>query len=428
MLLKINIGIYIAISLYVLFHKKNIFNFNIYILIGVYFPLVMYLLGWSELIDMSQSFKFDYVYICFTLLSITFLLFSKRYKPQMICSVNSIAFTRIGKRIGKIINIGFIACYLTENYIFSGYFLPALHHYDDHTGSVPILSYLTNAIICPLVFDYYTYKSTKKVKYILYLCIIFCLPLVTRSSRLMMVISLVQMASIIFFFENYRFRKINTKMIKKIIIVVIPVLVILSLYTNYRMSHYGKYDITYSDSIFFTGPEWAKIIAPFYGYFPLSINNLKLNLMYRQVKHNYIGIYSFAGLFFGVLQVDNVFGIPNNGSIDGRLITNTAATVPTGFWDFYYDYGWLCWIPMFIGFHISLFFLLKAKKENCKLTYRTLYFYFCPLWTFMSFQNIIFSATSITTMILLYLTIRYSFVISTNIDTVRIEHEKTDCK
>lgn len=401
---------------YEFFVKKNYFGALTYIWAGIVFPLFMYQLGWSKLIDTSNSEMFNYIFICLTICIIFYLLSTKGIRPRPISSNQRISITKTGKVISPILNIGFLLLYLIENYLGSGSFVPGLQKIDIHTYAAPIISYLTNTPFLVLAFDYYAFKATKKKKYWVWILLVVAIPFITRSSRMQMMIGALQFISLLLFIEapgaitSLRARK-NYKRIKRILIGVGIVAVIgLTQFTNYRMNHYGVYNFSYADLIGFNGPKQLAFLAPYYGYFPLSFNNLKINLT-RLVSHNYIGLYSFSCLFFGVFQLDNLLGIDTLGNIKNRIVTHSAATVPTGFWDFYYDFDYLCFIPMLVAFFICYWLLKKSKRENNRLTFRTLYFWFIPLWFFMSFQNVIFSSTIIIAGVLIEIIIRRSFLI-----------------
>ena len=405
-----------SLWIYEFFFKKKYFSVLTYIWSGIIFPLFLYQLGWSDLIDNSNSKMFNYIFIWLTICIIFYFVLSYNDQPHPLEIYDQICITSFGKIILPLLNIGFILLYLIENYIGSRSFIPGLQKIDIHTFSAPIISYLTNMPFVVMVFDYYAYKATKNKRYWLLIITIFFIPVVTRSARMQMMISAVQFISLLFFIElpgamkNLKAKK-NFRRIKRIVIIIgIATIIGLTQFTNYRMNHYGKYNYSFADNIGYTGPKMFEFFAPYYGYFPLSFNNLKINLA-RPVVHNYIGLYSFNCFYFGILQLDNLLGISVTGNIKDRLITNPSATVPTGFWDFYFDFNYLCFIPMIVAFVICYYFLKKSKKEKKRLTYRTLYFWYIPLWFFMSFQNVIFGSTIIVAGILLSFLIRYSFVI-----------------
>ena len=403
--------------LYQFFIKKNYFSALTYIWAGIFVPLFMYQLGWSSLIDNSNSGMFNYIFICLAVTIAIYMLKTNGIKPNPIHTNEKIIITSTGKKLLPLLNFGFVILYFLENYMGSGSIIPGLQKIDIHAYTAPIISYITSMPFLVMAADYYAYKATKKKKYWLWILVVFIIPIITRSARLQMMISALQFLSLLLFLEgskameSLRSRK-NYQKIKRVIIIGgIGLLIGVIQFTNYRMNHYGVYNLSYAELIGYEGPKNFSFLAPYYGYFPLSFNNLKINILYRTVEHNYIGLYSFACLFFGVFQIDNLFGIDTQGSIVNRLITHSAATVPTGFWDFYYDYGFFCFIPITVAMLVCYYFLKRAKREKTKLVYRTLYFWYIPLWFFMSFQNLIFASTIIVSGILIEIIVRRCFYV-----------------
>lgn len=412
--------------IYIFFIKKIKFSLLTYIWAGIYIPLLLYQLNWSKLVDTRNSFYFNYIFIVLTILLVFYEYITRSKEPSRLEKNQKIVLTEKGKIIIPLINIIFIFLYLLENYIGSKSLFPALKHIDIHTYYLPIISYFTNCQYLVLVSDYYYYKATKNKKYLLLILIVFLIPIVTRSSRMQAVQNIVSLFSIILFLEGVKYRFKNYKKLRKILIVIFIVsIVLLNNYTNYRTSHYGKYkNISYLDEIKFTGPKKLSFLAIYYGYFPMSFNNLKINLLGRNVSHNYIGLYSFTCLYFGIFQIDNLLGINPYGASTNKLVSTSAATVTTGFWEFYYDYGLFLFIPIMVSFYVCGKFLKKAIKEKNKLTYRTLYFWYVPLWFFMSFQNVVFSSVLIIVGIFTYLVIKNCF----DVKDVKEENKEIDSK
>jgi len=401
---------------YVFFMKKNRLHVITFIAIGIYIPILLYQFYWSELVDKSFSSMYLYIIIAITVITVLYTLLSYNKKPRKLAIDDKIELTKFGRSIGVILNILFVVLYLLENYIGSGTIIPGLVGIDIHNKySTPIISYITNANFLFIAFDFLAYKATKQKKYLLLLAIIIFIPVVTRSSRFVMVMAIVQLICLYTIFEKEkreltRQEKKKSKKRNRIIVVIIVILVIaLNLFTNYRMSHYGKYDITYNKMIRWSGPKFLSWLSPVYGYFALSFNNLKINVLHREIQHNYLGLYSFASVYFGVLQVDNLFGINGAEQIKGNLITNGSANVPTGFWDYYYDYGKLFFIPFIIAIIINNYFLKKSTIEKNKIYYRVLYCWYVTYFAFMSFQNTLFMSTSIISGAIMLFIIKNSF-------------------
>lgn len=404
-----------ALWIFMFFGCKRRFSVMTYIFWGVYFPLFLYQLNWSGLIDDCNSGMFNYIFIVIAILFTLYCLATYN-KPQIAQLQGEIVVTRFARQLSLPLNLSYFILYLIENYIGSGSFIPGLVGIDIHTYSAPIISYITNAQFLILAFDYYFFKATNKKKYIVFMGLVVLIPVLTRLARMTIVMALVQIGSLILFCEikNIRNRFYNKKVAKKIkrLLIVLGVcgFVGFSAFTQYRMELHNA-DFTYQVGILYQGPKWLSWIAPYYGYFPLSFNNLKINILYRAVNHNYIGIYSFSSLFFGVLQLDNLLGINPNGFLKDRLITSGLATVPTAFWEYYYDYGYLFFIPVIVALILCYRFERKAMREKNRLPYHTLYFWYISYWFFTSFQNTMFLAPSIVVGIMMFYIIKHSFKI-----------------
>ena len=404
---------------YVFFIQKQKFSIITYITAGVYFPLFLYLLYWSDLSDRTESFVFDYIFVSLAILCTIYVGITYRGNYRHVRSIDgTIYVTKFGRQFYGVINFIYIALYFLENYLGSGSAVPGLVGIDIHTYSAPIISYFTNAQYLLLAYNYYYYKSTKRKSALAFSLVDIIVPVMTRLARMSIVMAVVQVGSLILFLETdtikrtlSKFEKRKIKRIKQgVFLVAVIGFVTLSTFTQYRMNLHNA-EFTYGSGIAFSGPEWAEWLAPFYGYFPMSFNNLKINILRRKVTHNYIGLYSFFSLYFGLFQVDNLLGIDTAGQLKGRLVTNGLATVPTAFWDYYYDFGLLLVIPIIVAILISYNFEKKSRRELRKLTYRTLYFWYVPYWFFASFQNTLFLAPAIVIAVLTYYIIKHSFTV-----------------
>lgn len=397
--------------------KKQYFTIINYVVLGVFLPLFLHELKWSDLITEEESIMFDSIFVVLALLVLMFSFKTRRLYPNRPGTNEKIYFKTNGKLIVWILNILFILLYFLENYLVSGTFVPALNKIDAHLKFFPVISYITTTPFLIVACDYFAFKASKKKIYLFMLLLVLTIPVVTRSARSNVLIAIIQLLSLVLFFEK-EFAKENLKKIrafnrrKKILIILSLISVVsMCLYTTYRMNLYGTYNLVYADVIGYTGPKLFGILPIYYGYFPMSFNNLKLNILYGKVNHNYIGLYSFSCLYFGLLQLDNLIGIDSQGSFANAIITNGAANVPTAFWDFYYDYGFLFIIPLVFAFCVSYLFLKKASKEKHKLTFRTLYFWNATMWFFLSFQNFMFGSTILVAGFLIYFIMKRTFVV-----------------
>lgn len=387
---------------YVFFIQKQKFSIITYITAGVYFPLFLYLLYWSDLSDRTESFVFDYIFVSLAILCTIYVGITYRGNYRHVRSIDgTIYVTKFGRQFYGVINFIYIALYFLENYLGSGSAVPGLVGIDIHTYSAPIISYFTNAQYLLLAYNYYYYKSTKRKSALAFSLVDIIVPVMTRLARMSIVMAVVQVGSLILFLETdtikrtlSKFEKRKIKRIKQgVFLVAVIGFVTLSTFTQYRMNLHNA-EFTYGSGIAFSGPEWAEWLAPFYGYFPMSFNNLKINILRRKVTHNYIGLYSFFSLYFGLFQVDNLLGIDTAGQLKGRLVTNGLATVPTAFWDYYYDFGLLLVIPIIVAILISYNFEKKIEKRIEKINVPNTIFLVCAILVLCFFPKYAIFGTS----------------------------------
>lgn len=393
--------------------KKDYTNPLMFIFLGFYVALLFYNFGWSSLYIAEDCLEFNYVIIIYTIITIVFSFLSYKYEPNKISQYDKIKLTTFGNRLSIALPLLWILLFLLENYLGSGFFFPALSHVDAHKVSLPIISYFTYCIFLPVSFSYFVYKSTKSRLHILFVIICIALPVVSRSARMQSLIAILQVLTLVRIFSP-EFSSITKQFkYKKYIILLLTICSIVYMVhlTTYRMNHYGTYDLIYGEEIGYTGPALFGILSIYYGYFPLSFNNLKLNILYNNmIEHNYIGLYSFTCFWFGLLQIDNILDIPTNGHNAARIVTSYSATVTTGLWEFWYDFGYLCFIPILVAYFITFFIMNKAHYETKYLTYRTIFAWYIPFWFFLSFQNVLFQSINIVASIILYYIIKKSFI------------------
>lgn len=424
MVLNFFIGLFILTLFFGLVFLKDYYGVNTFIALGIIIPLILYFLNWSTLITSRRSLWFDYIFIVLIVVSVFYALAVRNVKLVGLRANERIEITSNGRILIPFMNVIYVLAYLLENYLGSHTLFPNLNHVDIHTYAAPILSYVTSSGFVILALDLYNWKATRKVRNLFAFAVVLLLPTISRSARMQMMQAAVQIIALYFFIRNANPRKRHpqNKVLTTIVLTAFVFVggVGLMVFTNYRMNHFGQYSLSYTSIIGYSGPKWLEFLSPYYGYFPLSFNNLNINLLSLHVSHDFLGLYSFACLFFGIFQMDNLFGISTQGAVNGILVTSTAATVPTGFWEFYYDYGILLFIPIVVAFVICAFLKIKAAHERSGMVYRTLYFFYIPLWFLMSFQNVLFGTNIIISMILI------AVLIHACVRTVKVDENGVD--
>lgn len=411
--------------IFVIFRKQDFFSINTYILLGVYLPLLISNFNWSYYHIEDRPDSFYILFIIFNLLAIFVNIL-----PQ-----NSIKYKNITFEIKKdlklpveVYNMIYIFAILMENYYVSGYFIPSRYGIDIHTARMPYVYFITTAIYLVSVMNLVEFFATKKKRYAVYILILVSFNVVTKSSRIDAFISATQLISILLFYFFYSKKSVIIKgkeiekksnKIKIILIAIIFAIILITIglvVGNNRMNANGKYNLSYADGIKYTGPETpGEVLAYYYGYFPISFDNLAYNMANTEINPNYIGLSSFRTLYFGVFQFDNLLGLDGGEATKANDIRSKGAAIATGFWDFYYDFGNFIFIPVTISF--AIYYLLKLKVANKKPTLLAfvLYFYWIPLWFFLSFDNRIYDYQVLLHVILMSFIIpkRYELKIET---------------
>lgn len=395
--------------------KKDYFSILTYVVFGIYLPVFLYFAKWSTLITVPVQSDFYYIFICFNFI----LLFVQFFDP--VIKNNGVTQIRFKLNSGLIIAIDaiYVVSMLIENYLGSGFLLPALHGIDIHTFHAPLLFYISGASYVIIAFNT-LYALSAKRGFLLFDLLVIALLFVGKSARMDAFIAIVEIASLVIFtgvvqlrrkisvdegIEKKSFEK-RRHVIRAAAAVGLACLVLIAVNIgNDRMNHYGTYDLKYEEGIGYDGPElFGNIMAYYYGYFPFSFCNLNNNIAFVGYHEKYIGQDSFRAFYFGILQSDNLFDLPLNEANDSKVIVTRGATVTTGFWDFYFDYGELCFIPMIMS--MIIYVLLRQnlmRNAKAKPSAFLSYFYWVPLWFFMSFNDTIWDTCVLVNLSILLL-------------------------
>ena len=398
--------------------KKDFFSLNTFILIGVYLPLLMSELNWSDLHVENKPLVYYGVFLIFDIFALLTSLL-----PQKNVNFEKKRIRANKKRIPiEIYNIIYIVAILLENYYVSGYFVPTFHSIDVHTARMPYIYFLTTGVFFFSAMNLYEYISTKKIRYLFYILLLLAINIVTKSARIDAFICVVQLVSLFLayylFNDDLKKNKTHRKPMSKKSIIISCLIVVFAINIglkvgNNRMNSYGRYDLSYADGILYKGPmKDNDLLVYYYGYFPLSFDNLAYNIEHAPIKQNYIGLSTFRTFYFGLLQFDNFLGLDGGSASRANIIRSKAAAVATGFWDFYYDYKDFFGIPIFISF--AVYCILKMKTNNGSIASYTIYFYWIPLWMFLSFDNRIYDYQVLIHIILLLLIIPKRYYIENN--------------
>lgn len=416
----------VVIIIWHMVHYKDYFSILTYTIVGIYVPLFMSFLNWSIYSIKEKGTLFYWIFIALDIVCIIYCLFPVR----CIDRIKKITIQR--KRhvfpLG-ILNILYVVSVLVENKYLSGYYFPSLLGIDVHTGRMPGIYFITTAIYLVVSSDILEYLSTKKIRYIFYALGSFLINVISKSARVDAGIAIVQVGSFLafYFLGKNTERKALAKKVTFFLAALVVAFFIINKgieIGNNRMNSNGLYSTVYSEGIGYKGPKTStEILEYYYGYFPMSFDNLSYNLQHVPSDINLIGLNSFRCLYFGVFQFDNLFGMDGSSAVKNKIIRCKAAAVPTIFWDFYYDFDILVIIPILITFLIA-YWISKKTVEKQNVIYCMLYFYWIPLWMFGSFDNRSFDYQVLWHILLMYLLFKNRYVMSTADKPSELQNKK----
>lgn len=414
--------VWLFVAAYSIIVKKRFIGLNLFVLLGIYFPMLLYFLGWSAYVDNDPAEEFYYIFACLNLCMILFnLLVTDTCKFDL-----KIMPSKVSTGVVLLVDTAFVFLFLIESYLGSHSFVPALVGIDIHTYSAPIIVFVTRNLFLVVILNIVSFLVNRQKRYLVIALALIALPVVTRNMRITAIITVVQVATFLALYFTAKRRtgehdialsRLGNKVKRHKLVVVLAIVVAVAFIsgsaamTNNRMNHYGEYDLDYSTEIAYTGPEILSDVMPvYYGYFPMSFNNLNLSLKYGTAEHNYVGLYSFASVYFGLLQWDNVFGLDafEPSAVGNRVYSTEAATVATGFWDYWYDYGYLCFIPIAAMILICAWITRRLQIKPSLFMFLQ-YCYFIPLVFFESFQNVFFGSETLYEVIFALILVRFAF-------------------
>lgn len=411
------LALYNIVFIYDVVKKKNIFGIGTIINISINFNFILYLLKWSNFIERDPSISMYILMDTIIVIFIVCMLCSKSPIDMLMKNENKIVLKNIhlfNNRLNLyfLINVCYILLFLLENYIGSRNLAPYLFGIDIHTYSAPLIAFVTRALYVMIFLNYICYSSFKEKKFLVFLLIDILLFPVLRGGRINVFMALLQFG---LFFVMYKLPLVIKR--KKIFIGIIGIgmiLIIGGVYMgnkrveNNLRGHELEGKITYKDHIKYTGPEDPMgILAWYYGYFPMSFANLDKTMQYIDDNNlRTYGLYTARPILVGLFEADNL--IPKYKDIEyasglAQYYT-TAATVRTGFMEFYLDFGKLMGISIAIYASIGVFIYNKIRRN---IFFVSAYAFFAGCWFFMAFQNMMIDVTTLYGLIYLFLIYKF---------------------
>jgi len=344
------------------FLKKKIYiNFAL-INSFTFLNFALYLLKWSAL----ASEPSDEVYLIILNLAVLCIVSMFVEKPQKVTYLISVRNLRMGGlriNILDAMNVIVLFMIFAESYILSdGHFFPYLANIDIHVASLGTLSAILRSLdIFVFLLNYMQYYATNKRVYILFDILLVVVNLFTNGSRFLVAIMVGSL-----FVEYLLYNPLGRKRkILTFIFIGFILIAVFSIFGILRLNNYSlQGNISYARLILYTGPFSqtsfiGEVFSTYYGYFPLSFNNLTLSIEKFKSENfeHYYGQILLSPISVGIFKISKLLNINYMQMVHNATdITHTAATVPTGLFSVYMDFGEMNIIGLTIYFIISLLF------------------------------------------------------------------------
>ncbi|WP_022793418.1 O-antigen polymerase [Marinococcus halotolerans] len=410
---------------FITFRTKDIFNPVNIVFLGIFFHLIIATFRFSSLQNdywvTDTIFIFIQAFVILFIFPVILLLIKAPPKKK----INYDVLKYVG--IIRIISLIVLGIGLIENFIISGSFLPFLNATASlHKDSVPGLDFFTSTAsgIIGIFLVVYYFKEKNKFDLLLSFLLI-SLPLLKLSR-----IDFILTALLVIVLFTYLV-KFNLKKILMLVGGVFSLLFSLVFIANYRSTAGYSYNIDYSESIMYTGPnDPFNLIAYYYGYFPLSFENFDLlvrNTTNMGDSFLTYGLYTLRPITLGIFQLNNIIeSYPQTDYF--ASLTNPAykaEVIATLFGYYYVDFGSL-FIALPLLLTIIPFLYLYYKKQD-DLFKNLLYALLASSILMGGWSNFIISPLILQKIILLMIFLKLfsvKFVIKKNTGDIKVSYDE----
>lgn len=381
----VSILIYIITVIKTYIKNRKLLTVSNVVLISTQGCFFLFLLGWSRDFVTPCSSETYYVMGCQAILMILFALTEKADATNTANSDYNFVRFSIGEikiLLSVILLCLCIGLAMIENIYISG-LLIAPNSVQFHTKSMPVIGTIARGLYpvayCVAIKDFMRFKS--KIPLLL-LCSCVLYTLLGAGSRYWTSISL--MTTLFFLYEQYV--TVHKKIRLRVLVPeIIGGILLFNIFMNLGIARTGAQ--TYAQWIQYTGPGkgtiFELVMSWFYGYFPYSFYNL--NNTIANIRENSLYTYGQFTLYpyLSFFHLDGLFGVVlNDITFSRRVFYNTAATVATGWYEYYADFGRLFFIRIAIQLWLTRYFQKKGRFFGT-LSYAAM----VTTWVFMSFNN-----------------------------------------
>lgn len=369
---------------------------------------ILYLCGWSANFAVPCS---DTTYLIVVSVEVVFTVYALFSVPEDFeghIDFKPVRFGKIRIRSMTVLLLLSLILLVIENlYLHGGIFAIDSSF---HTGAMPVIGPINRALIpvsySGALIEFADHRSSKSEVVLLALHMVYSI--IGARGRFWFVVSAACALMVLSTYKRGTIISIRARYKLPLLIATVALLVIMFNFGTDRIAQ------QYSSYVAYTGPfQNNELMAWYYGYFPYSFYNLDLTV--RSINANHVATYGAFLLlpFLSVLQLDGLFGLDYTAlSMGIRVVTNTAATVATGYYEMYSDFGYLFLISIFLYLAITAFF---EHRNNFASLVSSRYMW--VVWGGMSFLNIFTVGIPI-----------YVFIIALLIDKLCVEDSQSDLK
>lgn len=371
---------------------KKILTIPTIIFLSVTINFILYLLHWSDAIAEPV---YDVTYYVIGMIQLIFSVYATAKNQGISTKVRyrlkSISLGAIKCNLSTILLLSCLFLCMTENYLMFGGFFAS--NSSSHTSSIPLLSPILKALY-PVagIAAFIDFDNTKKKGILLLASVVLIYSVIGAKGRMW---TLIALFIVLMYMSSRRYGAIVRKkssswfvMLKLRYKVLLVAAVVFSGSYLLNMGATRINTFTYAQLLKYTGPGEGKvygdILAWYYGYFPFSFYNLNTTLNDIVIS----GRYSFGQFllypYTSFVHVSGILGIDYSTlTYTTRVIQINVATVATGYYEFFKDFGYFFFISVLIYIAITRYF----EKRSTYFA-KTGYSYMAIVWLFMSFLNV----------------------------------------
>lgn len=372
---------------------------------------LLYLMNWSTNI---REPVYDVTYYVIGTIQLIFFIYSFAKRQGIDKStkyrLKKISCGRVSVQFSIILLVGCLLLCVFENYLMFGGLIAS--DSSSHTSSIPLISPMLKALY-PVagIAAFIDYDNSKKKSILIWAGIVLIYSIVGAKGRFW---SLIALSVTLVYMSSRNYAKYVTRKsiswfsaIKTRYKVLIFAIIAGALYYLLNMGAARINTYTYAQLLGYNGPGEGKMIgdvlAWYYGYFPFSFYNLNTTLN-SIVQSGQYSLGQFLLIpYAAFLHITDLLGWDYGALTYGtRIIQINVATVATGYYEAYKDFG-----PLFFISILSYVAITRLFEAKTSFFAKACFSYMAVVWFFMSFLNVYTVGVVVYYYIFVYIIDRY---------------------